>query len=112
MGFQGRLGIVPFHQGVSLVLGLFVVKVDRAEGRRGSALASLKVGVHVGIYVVGSLARFDLEIIEMREQVGPGVFVRVLLCVDRAPVVVGLVSFRFVSEELVQEEKIERMSKT
>jgi hypothetical protein len=42
---------------------LFVVEVHCAEGRCGSALPSLEIGAHVGVYVVGSLARFVLEVI-------------------------------------------------
>lgn len=62
-GFRLYLGVVLFYQRVSLVLGLFVVEVHRAEGRCGSALASLEIGTHIGVYVVGSLARFVLEVI-------------------------------------------------
>ena len=86
LGGHGRFGLVLFHQCLSLVLGLLVVKGNRAEGRSGSTLSSLKVGVHVGVYVVGGLTGFVLEVIEMRKHVGSVVFVRMLLRVDRGPV--------------------------
>ena len=62
-GSRLGLGLARFYQRVSLVLGLFVIEGHRAEGRCGSALASLKIGAHIGVYVVGSLAWFVLEVI-------------------------------------------------
>lgn len=94
MGFHGRLGLVLFYQRVSLAFGLFVVEVHRAKGRCGSALASLEVGAHVGVYVVGSLAGFVLEVVEMRKHIDTVVFVGMLLRVDGAPASV-IVLFRF-----------------
>ena len=100
MGFEFRLDIVFCYKCLSLVLGLFVVKVDRAKGRSCSAFASLEVGAHIGVYIVGGLTGFVLEIIEMREQVRSVVFVRLFLRINRGSVF-GIV------KKLMKEENME-----
>lgn len=100
MGFEFRLGIVFCYKCLSLVLGLFVVEVNRGERRSGSTLAPLKVRAHIGVYIVGGLTGFVLEIVEMREQVRSVVFVRLFLRIDRGSVF-GIV------KKLTKEENME-----
>ena len=106
-GLQARLGIMFCYQCVSLVFGLFVVVIHRAKGRRGTALASLKVGAHTRIDIVCGLPGFCLEIIKMCEFIGPVVFVGLFLGVDRGPGCYWLV---FICDGFVQEVEIRESS--